>query len=594
MFVSIKWKTYLVFLGCFSIFILSTIFLVTKVLIHDLKESALANANKQIDVSINKLDEYFKAMSTVYYNIVFDNQIIDELQKPADEIDYRNILHKFELLLMANDYKIFSIYMHDIKNNITISTEDLGLHRGNNDWWKTATQLDKMTLIYTSNINDGRNRLISYSGPIRKKYFEEVLGYISVNVLRISMNNILPKEPIYNNSLQFLINEQGEIIAASKSDYPEDILSKLSDTTYPQRITISKTNYIAVSGKSEIHDWKYIELIPENEVFRSVYDVNAIFITLFTIFSFLMLFISYYVFAYISDPILNLAKMIKNYRNKEYYSFKFNINRNDEFRYLYQSITDMIQRIDYLIDEVYKADIYKKETQLRRYQEGINPHFIFNILDSILWIMKFKYYDKAIDVIQNFSSYLRSTVHNDRDFITVAEMKEELSSYCTLASFLKDDLISFKIDFPPEVEKYYVISFMLQPIVENCYKHAFKDLSKGSIYISCQYDQKDMIFIVSDNGVGISEENIKTIKEHIRKKDYNEHISHFGLASVHQRISLHYGEEYGITAITQNETGGTSITVKVPIKEPTEIPSSARDIYIISNEVNERDEAEKI
>ncbi|WP_054023911.1 sensor histidine kinase [Bacillus sp. FJAT-28004] len=564
---SIKWKTYFTIIAFFTITMAISGIIIYNIIESDLQKKAIHTANLEINFAIKQIDDQFKYLDQAYYAIAFDEEIIKELAKEPDEINYKRILTKLENMLFSTNYKVYSIYLKDIRSGVIVSTEESSILRHKSGYWVegfTREELKKPGLIHTRDLTTGVASLTALAGRVKKNYFEDSVALLSVNMLQYSFKEILVKDNIYPHSIQIISDQNNQVVVNSNNDDPAAVMVKIQEVSSGGRVMIDDQPYIVISGESEKYGWKYTKLLLEKEVFSGIYEIRKLLLFIAFVFSVVMLIFLYRQLDHVTAPIYQLSAMIKKYRQNSHEKVVFKTDRKDEFSYLFQSLDDMVQRIDHLIDEVYKAGLYKKETQLRVYRNSINPHFIYNILDSIIWTMKFKDYNKATDIIQDFSRFLHHTLHESKEFISVSDMWAELIAYCKLESFLKDDLITFSIEFQEEIQQQRVPSFIIQPLVENCFKHGFKGRKQGHITIRGYTEGQELICIVEDDGIGMSEEALDALMDYVRNYDINVNRKHFGVASVHHRLKLYYGEEFGVN-ITSKLGEGTRIMVNLPI-----------------------------
>ncbi|RAP74729.1 sensor histidine kinase [Paenibacillus montanisoli] len=567
MFHTIKWKTYFTIIAFFTIAMVISGSIVYRIIESDLQKQAIQNANLEINFAIKQIEEQFNYLDLAYYTIAFDEDIIRELSKAPEEVNYHRILTMLDKVLFSTNYQVHSIYLKDIRNSVIISTDDSSIVRHKADFWIegfSEEELKHPGLIHTRDLSTGDAAFVSLAGQMKRNYFEEPVALLSVNILQYSFKEIVVKDKVYPNSIQIISDRHNQVVATSGSDDPAAVMEKIQDVRPGGRVVIDDRSYIVISGESDTNGWKYNKLLLEKEVFSGVYEIRHMLLIVALLFFVVMLIFLYRVLDHLTAPIYLLSAMIRKYRKNSNEKVRFKTERKDEFSFLFQSLDEMVQRIDQLIDEVYKADLYKKETQLRVYRNSINPHFIYNILDSITWTMKFKDYTKVTDVIQDFSTFLHHTLHANKEFMLVSDMSAELVSYCKLESFLKDDLISFHIEFQEEIQQLNVPSFILQPLAENCFKHGFKGRKQGHITIRGDIDGDELSFVVEDDGIGMEERELNALIHYVQQYDINVNKKHFGLASVHHRLKLYYGEKYGVR-MTSKPGEGTKIRVNLPL-----------------------------
>lgn len=242
-----------------------------------------------------------------------------------------------------------------------------------------------------------------------------------------------------------------------------------------------------------------------------------------------------------------------------------------EIQKLNTSVNQMIKKIGQLVDDIRVEEINLRAAELRLLQEQINPHFLYNTLDNIIWLAESGEDEEVVKMVSSLSSFFRTTLSKGRDYITIAEEREHIESYLSIQKFRYRDILSYDIDFEDEILDHSILKLTLQPIVENALYHGIKNKrGMGHIQIDGRMAGDNIEFIVSDNGIGMREEEA----EHLRKVisglvSDDRSGGGFGLFNVNQRLQLNYGKEYGLNIeSTYNE--GTTIRVKIPaVKKQT-------------------------
>lgn len=242
-----------------------------------------------------------------------------------------------------------------------------------------------------------------------------------------------------------------------------------------------------------------------------------------------------------------------------------------EIQKLNTSVNQMIKKIGQLVDDIRVEEINLRAAELRLLQEQINPHFLYNTLDNIIWLAESGEDEEVVKMVSSLSSFFRTTLSKGRDYITIAEEREHIESYLSIQKFRYRDILSYDIDFEDEILDHSILKLTLQPIVENALYHGIKNKrGMGHIQIDGRMAGDDIEFIVSDNGIGMREEEA----EHLRKVisglvSDDRSGGGFGLFNVNQRLQLNYGKEYGLN-IESTYNVGTTIRVKIPaVKKQT-------------------------
>lgn len=242
-----------------------------------------------------------------------------------------------------------------------------------------------------------------------------------------------------------------------------------------------------------------------------------------------------------------------------------------EIQKLNTSVNQMIKKIGQLVDDIRVEEINLRAAELRLLQEQINPHFLYNTLDNIIWLAESGEDEEVVKMVSSLSSFFRTTLSKGRDYITIAEEREHIESYLSIQKFRYRDILSYDIDFEDEILDHSILKLTLQPIVENALYHGIKNKrGMGHIQIDGRMAGDNIEFIVSDNGIGMREEEA----EHLRKVisglvSDDRSGGGFGLFNVNQRLQLNYGKEYGLN-IESTYNVGTTISVKIPaVKKQT-------------------------
>jgi two-component system sensor histidine kinase YesM len=242
-------------------------------------------------------------------------------------------------------------------------------------------------------------------------------------------------------------------------------------------------------------------------------------------------------------------------------------NKNvDEIAGLSMSFNVMIEKIKELIENSKKEQENLKKSELKALQAQINPHFLYNTLDTIVWMAEANKTEQVIEIVKAFSNFFRITLSKGRDWISVRDEVEHIRSYLIIQKIRYRDILDFEIKVSEEILDYKILKLTLQPIVENALYHGVKNKrSGGTITIKGILDtDKSILFEIGDNGIGIEEDKLQKIQREL-KNDSAEAIitdSGFGLANVQKRIRLYYGKQYGLS-IESEYGSGTIVLIKV-------------------------------
>ena len=203
----------------------------------------------------------------------------------------------------------------------------------------------------------------------------------------------------------------------------------------------------------------------------------------------------------------------------------------------------------------------KRKAEISALQMQINPHFIYNTLSSIKWLVWQENKSKASEVIDAFISLLRNTISNKNEMITVSDEIENLKNYVLINHVRYGDKINVNFFVMPECEGYIIPKLILQPFIENAFFHAFTDRDSGSIHVFVNKNNENLICEIIDNGIGMTSEDLKNIYTGNHKKNNN--FTSIGINNVNDRIKLIYGDNHGVN-ITSEPERGTIIKLSLP------------------------------
>jgi two-component system sensor histidine kinase YesM len=238
----------------------------------------------------------------------------------------------------------------------------------------------------------------------------------------------------------------------------------------------------------------------------------------------------------------------------------------DEITELGMSFNIMIGKIRELLDSKIKEQENLKKAELRALQAQINPHFLYNTLDTIIWMAEAKKTDQVIEIVSALSSFFRISLSKGKDWITIGEEIERTNSYLTIQKMRYRDILDYKIQVDEGVANYTILKLILQPLVENALYHGIKNKRQGGTIIvrAKPKSPNEVQLEVEDNGIGFTPEKLARLQEELEDDSGDIKLeSGFGIGNVNKRIRLYYGKQYGISVTSEYHTG-TCVTLIIP------------------------------
>ena len=264
----------------------------------------------------------------------------------------------------------------------------------------------------------------------------------------------------------------------------------------------------------------------------------------------------------ITRPIIRLEDQMKKVESGNF-DIRVEEEGEDEVKRLSRTFNLMIARIRQLMEQNIQEQEEIRKSELKALQAQINPHFLYNTLDSIVWMNENRKYEGVTVMVNALAKLFRISISKGNEVITVADELEHARSYMTIQQIRYKNKFDYSIQADPCVLGMRTLKLVLQPILENAIYHGVANLQeKGTIRISAELDSGAIVFQVADNGYGIKPDALKGI---LKREPKNEQSS-VGLKNVNERIRLYYGEDYGIEIISELEVG-TTVRIRVPANQ---------------------------
>ena len=241
-------------------------------------------------------------------------------------------------------------------------------------------------------------------------------------------------------------------------------------------------------------------------------------------------------------------------------------NNHDELSILSDSFNDMAFKLEQQVKSIKLEQENLRHMESKLLQAQINPHFLYNTLDTIIWLIEGDKNREAIDMVVSLSEFFRTVVSKGKDFITIREEEIHIKSYLQIQQSRYKDILDYEIDIPEELYGYQILKLTMQPLIENSLYHGIKMLrAKGKITVTGEMKDQIICFHVIDNGIGLDEQELDALRKEIEMPG-NKQSSGFGLANVNKRIKLNYGNMYGLD-IQSKKGEGTDITIRIPARQ---------------------------
>jgi two-component system sensor histidine kinase YesM len=348
-------------------------------------------------------------------------------------------------------------------------------------------------------------------------------------------------------AITYLVDEKGFIVShASK----ERVSTKADDNVWEvirgssngsSLISLQGTKYSVHYFTSQYTGWKLVTMIPQAAVYKHIELAKGTIIMIVLITVVLSILISVFISSSITRPLMKLIRHIKKVRDGDI-NTKVHLGTQEEFGELSESFNEMTEEIGALISKVRDDGKKIREAELRALQSQINPHILYNTMDSIYWMTKTKDYDEIADMTTAFAQFFRLILNKGSEMTTVAKELETIEHYLHIQKHQFKDKFEYAIEADPSVLEETCIKLILQPLVENALLHGIKPLKnkRGTISIIAKREGQLILLEVIDNGIGMDIQQIEALLEPSSED------GGYGIYNIIERIHLAYGEEYGL------------------------------------------------
>lgn len=369
---------------------------------------------------------------------------------------------------------------------------------------------------------------------------------------------------IISNEQIAILNEDNQVLITDRILGKEKVLQQIAVQSQGiYSIQDEDVKYSAVSAKIKNENWKVISIISEAELLKNINKLKRIIVFACIVISMAALIIAYIIAEGVTK---NIRLLEKNMRKVEDGDFNVRVKPStyDEVGLLTLRFNYMMKKINELINTLYIERIHKQEAEFEVLKAQINPHFLYNTLGSVKWLSRMQGQKKIEEMVDSLIYILRASIKGDK-YITIEDELYYVNKYIELQKVRFEDRFKVMFNVSDDIKGCYSLQFMLQPIVENAIYHGL-EISKGNglIKINGYRKEENIILEVIDNGVGMTEEQLKNII-HTDNTKYSG-LNSIGIANVNKRIKMYFGDQYGISI--DSELGrGTSVFILLPYIE---------------------------
>lgn len=387
---------------------------------------------------------------------------------------------------------------------------------------------------------------------MKESDFEKMYRYFTSDTSDIE---ILDRDSrVVSSEIKALLGKKDEELRSIAGDLGKDGIERknVKRSGVAQTLLIRRLSY---------YDMCLIGTIDNSRALSNLYDMPQI-IVITTLISLVVLLIILFVIRQTMRPLQMLTKKMADVREGNF-DLHTEVEGTGEIRELSETFNYMLDDLNSYVDKLVEVQKDKRNAEIHALQMQINPHYVFNTLASIKWLILQGDTERSTKTIDAFIHLLRSTIYNTDEFIGIGQEVENLKDYVFINNTRYGENVQVEFFVAPDCDEYKIPKLILQPFIENAFFHAFPDGRRGEIQIFISLKGDQLRFEISDNGIGMNQEQLLHLQT--SKGDGGGHFSGIGIANVDERIRLIYGLDYGLN-ITSEPEQGTRVLILLPQK----------------------------
>jgi len=445
------------------------------------------------------------------------------------------------------------------------------------DWYKTIEESKGYVWFpphqgQFANVSDvEREAFVSCGRAIIDKATGEVNGVLLIDINEKVIKDIISAEvgesgyvlilDVDNNVIISTIDMKGKLIGIENIQHSEG-KSFTIDLQVNNGEKTSTQSVIATYQEIPVTGWKVMGIIPVKQLnqWGNILLLLTGFLTIVIVG--LAVYTAVRTSNRVTKPITNLRLAMGQVEKGD---MEVNITTDshyEEVNELAGSFNIMVAKVKELMNRIYEEQRKLRKAELKVLQSQINPHFLYNTLDTIIWLIESGEIGEAVRMVSSLSNFFRFSLSRGQNVITIAEEAQHIRSYLEIQQMRYRDLMTYEIDIPEELAQYTLPKLTLQPLVENALYHGIKNRRrKGSIHVACAVRDGSLVLTVADDGAGMTAERLAEMRESLKDGKGEG----FGLRAVHQRIQILFGNEYGL-AVESAPDRGTQVFVTIPMQ----------------------------
>ena len=537
----------------------------------NMRQQSIDMSRDLMESNLTMMEQYFGDIDCIADSIIYNDIIVRFMKSSQDKASDLEFLHGIESLyynsrpdLRLSFYKerhynnMYSI----IQENRAIAVPDYR----NSQWYQQMQEQPADKLVIANNMEDQQEVEFVHSIIYR---IEDVYSDATVGYLKIDMDLNSLKERFVHGYKKVagttIFDSVGTTLFYDKEilSIPEEVFAVQTGSIYETR------EYIINYGISSNTGWRICMAMSKEQIFRNQRDMVQILVITLTLIILITILVSNKCFTIITVNFRRLIEGMEQVKQGNLLT-QVEIDTDDEISFLIIEFNEMMKNVDELVHMVESKQILLKEAEIKALQQQINPHFMHNIMETIMGLASEGMNEEVITVSKCMSAMLRYNTRLE-NITTLREELTQIKNYVRVLKIRFEDRFEVFYDIDEVCLDCLMVKFTLQPLVENAISHGLDDTYEGGLLrIRVKEEGEKISIMIFDNGTGISAERLEHLQERLkatseRPLEYIDQYKSLGMLNVHLRLKLYYGDNYSIE-IFSKPTKGTCIVIKIPCR----------------------------
>ena len=536
-------------------------------------ESLMQGNSQRILAQINmNLDSYLRRMmrvsDTLYYSVIKNT-----------DLEKETVDDRMQLLYEENRDSLVSIALFDSRGRLVSSAPLQELkqdtYANRRDWYIDAIR-DMENFHFSSPhvqnlFHDPQHPwVVSLSRQVQlTRSGGTESGVLLVDMSFGGIEQICRDAELFNGGYVYLVDNTGELIYHPRQQL---IYAGLLEENYreasgyadgSQTITFQRQRYQMTVKTVGYTGWKLVGMVPMEAMGLGLNQLGLFALSLLLFSAFLMTFLTFRISSHITDPISQLENSIKKLEAGEE-NVVIAEGGCYEIQHLGHTINSLVSTMRHLMDDIVQQEAQKRKSELDVLQSQINPHFLYNTLDSVIWMTEGGRYEESIQMVTSLARLFRISLSRGSSIIPLTDELEHAHHYMTIQQIRFKNRFTTTIQADEDVKQLYTLKLIVQPLLENAIYHGMSEAEDdGEISVHAYRHEQQVWIDVQDNGLGMRPEVAQQLLSRNRP-DIRTKGSGIGVRNVHQRIQLTFGKEYGLT-IESEPDEGTLVRIRIPV-----------------------------